>query len=745
MRAVVFTPYSISQLARFDISVEWFSEYFLPTDAVGLKRIVLDDIVYIIESSLEDDICPLVAINLETEYAVFSPSKDNALALERIRTVSDAQFSTSVKIPPPWRPYGEHSMLSIYAGTRFRGQGGRINFDLRPNGRNDLFAFAHTDEAINFASLSDMSALHKQIRNRFVDAILTTVPPADTNFRAGLELAEVLPQGFRPGASLQQWYDSMLTTEQRRFVDKEYDGPVRLRGVAGTGKTVSLAIKLLRDGNRFEAEKKRKRLCFVSHSAAATDLVRSMAENLDPMGLLYGNGKYCEIEIRTLYDLAQEFLGFELKKLQPLSLDGAEGRTLQKELIESALKEMWQSTIIQARFSDLSESIRVTWERAVNTGDGLLISELMNEFASVLDAENIRVGDSRGEKYITSSMKRPAWLMPLNTEQDRRFILEVHRRYRSTLREMNIISVDQMVADFNNFLDSNMWDQVRERSGYDALFIDELHLFNAMERQTLHKLMCRILEEENNRPVRPALFMAYDLKQSTSDSFTQYGEPTGSLFTISSGLQNSDLIQLDTVFRYTPQITDFLKDLDATFPAIDIPEEWEAYSGTTKLGDGPKPELCVYADDKAQLKTVMAAASELARTIRGGGRRVAVLCPSADVFDRYLPIVKGQFAGKVLPVIDRDPSELRHAGKRFIFSMPEYVAGLQFDTVFLIHADVSQAPVDAQIGIRRKFISNVYLGCSRAERNLYIASSQLKGGRSDIFKMALERGSLVEV
>ncbi|BBB70174.1 hypothetical protein UNDYM_5921 (plasmid) [Undibacterium sp. YM2] len=557
LKAIVFTPYSISQLTRFDISSDWFSEYFLPPNAVGLKRVAFDNIVYIIESSLEDDSGPLVAINLETEYSVFSPNKDNGLILERIRTVSDAQFSRSVKIPPPWRPYTEQSTLSVCAETRFQGLKSRINFHLRPNGRNDLFAFAYTDRAINFDDLPDMSTLHEQVRLKFTDAVLTPASPTDTKFRAGIELAEILPQGFRPGASLQQWYTSMLTSAQRSFVDKKYDGPVRLRGVAGTGKTISLAIKLLRDGNQFEAEKKNRRLCFLSHSSAAMDAVRSLAENLDPMGMLYGNSKYCHMEIRTLYDLAQEFLNFELRQLHPLSLDGTEGRKMQKELIDSALIEMWESNVIRSRFSDLSKSIRTNWENAVISKDGILISELMNEFANVLDIENIRAGDSKGEKYATSSLKRAAWLMPLNSEQDKRFVLDVHRRYRSLLRDMDIISTDQMIADFNNFLDSNTWDQIRDRSGYDALFVDELHLFNVMERQTFHKLMCRTLEEENDRPVRPALFMAYDLKQSTNDSFTQYDDSTGALFTKSSGLQNSDLIQLETVFRYTPRLSIF--------------------------------------------------------------------------------------------------------------------------------------------------------------------------------------------
>ena len=186
MKAVVFTPYSIGQLARFDISPEWFTNYFLPIDAIGLKEVVVDGIVYIIEASLDDDNCPLVAINLEAPDAIFESNKDNAALLERIRTVSDAQFSTSVKIPPPWRPYYEHNMLSIYAGTRFRGNGSRINFDVRPNGCNDLFVLAHTDEAVGFSCLQDMSDLHKQIRSRFTDAILDTAQPSNKNFRAGL-------------------------------------------------------------------------------------------------------------------------------------------------------------------------------------------------------------------------------------------------------------------------------------------------------------------------------------------------------------------------------------------------------------------------------------------------------------------------------------------------------------------------------------------------------------------------------
>ncbi len=111
-----------------------------------------------------------------------------------------------------------------------------------------------------------------------------------------------------------------------------------------------------------------------------------------------------------------------------------------------------------------------------------------------------------------------------------------------------------------------------------------------------------------------------------------------------------------------------------------------------------------------------------------------------------LKAISGQFAGKVLPITSREPvSELRHAGKRFIFSMPEYVAGLQFETVFLIHVDAREALADASMGARRQFISNVYLGSSWAEQTLRLSASASRGGASDILKLALDRNSLKEV
>lgn len=745
MKALVFTIPALFRLSQFSVSSDWFSRFGLPKDAPNLKRVAVGDVIYILEQDLTNDDVPIAVLNVDPEHGVFADEATRSTVLDRIIAVARSIYTDSVVIPTGWRRYKEGCLVSIQAPSREKKWRGRIHFDTRPNNSRDLFAFSRTPDIVAFDQLERFTNVYAAAREHFADAILSPVHDMPEDTRAGITLTQRLPQGFVQGATLEQWYKSKLTNEQRFFVDKPHDGPVRLRGAAGTGKTISLVVKFLRDATQAEKHTRPLKLGFLTHSSASVDLVNAIGESLDTFGLFYGQGEFVKLEVRTLYDLAHKHLNFAFDELEPLSLDGREGRRLQFELIEAVLKELRAAPIASLMFQDLTEEIAERWVAAVKGRDKAFIGEIMNEFASVLDAEGIRAGEEKGETYAKSASGRPSWLMSLPSEVDRRFILEIHRRYRRMLGDMNTLSVDQMVGDFNSFLNSNRWDRVRSREGYDALFVDELHLFTSVERQTLHKLIRKNVDEDG-KPKRPPIFMAYDLKQSPRDTFAQYSETDQSLFSASSGLQGSELVKLERVFRYTPQIAEFLTDLDATFPAIDIPGEWDAYSGKAELDDGGAPELVVYPDELSLFSTAFKAAESVARSIEGGGRRVAVLCASEEQFDVYLKAASGQFAGRHVPITSRElSSELRHAGKRFILSMPEYVAGLQFHTVFLIHVDAAEAPADAGDGVRRRFISNVYLGSSRAEQTLQLSACLTRGGKSDILDMALQRGSLREI
>ena len=75
--------------------------------------------------------------------------------------------------------------------------------------------------------------------------------------------------------------------------------------------------------------------------------------------------------------------------------------------------------------------------------------------------------------------------------------------------------------------------------------------------------------------------------------------------------------------------------------------------------------------------------------------------------------------------------------------MPDFVAGIQFDTVFLIEVndgEVEDGPYST--GALRRFVSIVYLGASRAEQVLEIYSSDERGGPSRVLRHAINNGAL---
>jgi len=743
-RAIAFDLKSFFAISHCEIDGEWFSEYGLPAGLTSIKRLLHDDVLYFVDKLLESDDCPIVVIDLTGDYPVFRGDEIDRYALDRIATVVRSFYTNSVSIPYSWHPHNEGSLQSIYAAPKSVGGGARVHFDSDPAGNRDLLFFARTDKVIRFSSLPRPDDIYLASRAGVAAVIASKVannlPGVPTT---GIFLSQRLPQGFVHGATLKEWYTTKLTDEQRSFVDKPYHGPVRLRGAAGTGKTVSLVIKFLIDGCKFEQGGEDKRFCFLTHSASTVDLVSGICDVLDPMGLILGQGKHVALQVRTLYDLAFEYLRFDLDHLSPLSLDGREGRQLQAELIRGVLREML-SDFAKARYSDISKHLHNAWQGTDKSLHERFVQELMNEFASVLDADSVWAGTDKGEKYAKGQFGyRPTWLMDLPTERDRRFVLEVHRRYRAMLSQMDSLSVDQMVADFNSFLDHNTWSVVKKTKGFDAVFVDELHLFTSIERQVLHKLI-RGAQGADGALGRPPIFMAYDIKQSPRDTFTEASETSAALFSASTQLQNSDLVQLSKVFRYTPQIAEFLYDLDATFPAIDLAGEWEKFAAIAEVDEGERPTLTVYKDQAALLASVFDAAMKQARKL--GGRRVAVLCLNESIFDQYTEITKKRFEKKLIYISSREPHiDLRHGGKKAIFSMPEYVAGLQFEVVFLIHVDAEDAPKSMTVGENRRLISSLYLGASRAERELLLSCCEARGGPAPVLELALARKTLLGV
>ncbi|KVE11156.1 hypothetical protein WI92_19160 [Burkholderia vietnamiensis] len=639
-------------------------------------------------------------------------------------------FDRSIAIPVQWQPYHSGSRLSIFAQAARDAQQ-RVYFDQSPDGTGNLYAFAVTSSPEDLDGVQEDNALYRRAIEGTCDAILADPPAVPPVGNFGVLLSEPLGVRLASTGTLQEWYEQRLNPEQLAFVDRPHDRPVRLRGAAGTGKTQAMVVKCLRD--LYADADSDKTFAFLTHSSAlAHTAVRGMLHALDPTerwtSLRTPSGQP-RLWIGTIYELAQEKLGYEKKGLRPLSLDGRDGREYQRILIEQAIEQVVKDPRIVL---DLFPGCPDFQKRLTNRGeDASLIDELMNEFACVLDLEAIKKDTHEANRYARAS--REPWQMVLPSEAHRRVVLEIHDIYRGLLRAAKMLGMDQMIADFGGYLGTHEWGALRERDGFDLVFVDEYHYFTRAEAMLLHNLFKTRAQVGGRWP----LLMAYDIKQGTNDvafsgGMEKFRNP---------GVGESVLTELKQVYRSTPQITAFLRDLDASFPAMDLEGEYATYVAESQQDDGETPTLTVYETDISLVDSVFEQATRLARDIDGGGSQVAVLCLNEALFDKIQ--LAGRVREKFVPITTReDLKELRYAKSKCVFSMPEFVAGLQFHTVFLIHADSADYDEDQGQGTRRRYVSRVYLGASRAARNILLSSSKEHGGPSHLLAAPLANSTL---
>jgi len=506
--AVVIDQKAISILDRGFVEDAWLQKFEVPQNTDGLRRVQSNDIVYLLSENADLGDGYLI-INTSIFGAAAGIAKPRA-TFERVIRVALRHFDRNIAIPIQWQTYHLGSRLSVYAQSSREGRQ-RVYFDQAPDEQSNLYAFAVTVNPEDLDRVPEDHALFNRAMAGVYDALLEEPPIAPQVGSFGVLLSTPLGVYLASSGTLQEWYEQRLNREQRKFVDQSHDGPVRLRGAAGTGKTQSMVVKCLRD--LYADPESEKTFAFLTHSSAlAHSVVRGMLHALDPTerwtSLKTPSGQP-RLWIGTIYELAQEKLGYEKKGLMPLSLDGRDGREYQRMLIGQAIDKVIQDPRIVL---DLFPGCRDFEKRLRNyPDDGSLIDELMNEFACVLDLEAIKKDTQEANRYARGS--RESWQMVLPNEAHRRVVLEIHDIYRAQLRAEKMLGLDQMVADFARYLGTHEWGALCERDGFDLVFVDEYHYFTRAEAMLLHNLF-KVRAQVNGRC---PLLMAYDIKQGPND------------------------------------------------------------------------------------------------------------------------------------------------------------------------------------------------------------------------------------
>ncbi len=650
-------------------------------------------------------------------------------AFNRVLRIFQSIGDRSTTIPSLWRPYNYDSFISIQATTRLSGAE-RMLIDRRRTG--SIFAVCYGILAANvdfpavMPELAHISGAMAQLKKLTVKA-LSEAAQHHPDGEFDLD-ANNLVLGL--GDNLQTWYESKLTAKQRDFVDAPLSKSLRVRGPAGSGKTIAMVVKVLRLVEADRQAKRVRRYAFLTHSQSTVDLVQSMIRTmLSNMELnALNDGSSDVLRLGTLYSYAFDTLGTELRGVTPLSLDGRQGRQMQAEMLHSVMRAYAASDWIARRGGCSADFVeRLEDAAASDEKESGFILELLNEFACVIEAEGIIKSPARRSDYVSKSSREP-WRLTLATQDERRTVLDLHREFRAQMRQSECISVDQLVSDFERFLGSNAWELTRASSGFDAIFIDELHLLNRLERMM-------VLSLTKDAESKPVVVMAEDVKQDARR--------------LSFGLRNwqgqfeqVENFEFTDVFRYTPQINAFLRSIDDFAPTLHLDEDWPQYGQVSRLPDGPRPMAATFASAKEQYEAVFKNAASCARK-KKNGRLVAVLGCDYENFKLYLQA--GQHKSQFIAVESRDDiASIPNRGLKFVFSMPEFVAGLQFEDVYLLDVNNALFTDGEAAGVqdKRRALSTIYLGASRAMRTLHLSSLTTSGGPPACINHAVEAGTV---
>ncbi|MDF2776541.1 MAG: uvrD/REP helicase N-terminal domain protein [Enterobacteriaceae bacterium] len=739
--ALVIEEFAINiLLADFDLPANWSSKFdptFLP-DSISWYYNQEINVLYLFSKHASEN-SKLLVIDTSTSglfERINKKTKNDAFY--RILRVGNLSISPGkIMVPTKWAPYHSGSLLSIQSSHSFNNDKGRIFFDLNPNESNHTYAYGFDSNKKDITLVNSNKLIFAKALNAYEDALLALLTKDvnnGDNIGNGKIVLPPLQDKLTLGLNLTEWLDAKLTIEQKDFVFSEIDKSIRLVGAAGTGKTLSLVVKCLYEFKKRCNQNQSVNFLFLTHN---TSTVENVSQSLDIMDneLLRSKNPSSRLTICTLQELANEAIKYSLNDLQPLSMDGYQSRLLQIEVIESIIKEFKVSDWITFK-GKCSETFACYIDSESSSSEFRTFAvALMNEFACVLEAEGVRRSLERKNKYLTEQRKQ--WMMKLDSKSEREVILHLYDKFRNLLREMNVISADQMISDYLGYLDSNAWDNLRSKHGYDLIFVDELHLFNRQERMTFHNLM-------KDGDSIPKIIMAYDTKQSTYDTFCVDLNPNTNIAN-SLGLGQTKKFKLEKSFRYTQPIAKVLEWIDNAFPALGIEDElgddWNRIIIKADHKNGEKPKLIISENTRCIFDYVFPAAERKAKTL-SAANKVAILCASEELFLKYADAAKYQELFTIIS--DREQiSSINNNKKKFILSMPEYVAGTQFDTVYLIEVNKEEVPEgNYHSSAMRKFISNIYVGASRAENTLHIFSNAERGGPSTALKYAIEHGAL---
>jgi superfamily I DNA/RNA helicase len=534
--------------------------------------------------------------------------------------------------------------------------------------------------------------------------------------------------------SYDQWLHQ-LTEKQRSFVTSGLKGPGRIEGGAGTGKTLCLMLKSVTELQKAEAEGRPHHAVFVTHSEATKRSILEYLSVIDP-------NEYCKrdrtlervsLKVCTLSELCAEQLAHQISEAEFIDRDALESKDTQllyiNEAFQEAMKDDYSS---HERF--VSEDLR-TFLR--NTDDWAVSEMLQHEFSVLIKG---RAGDN-----LDAYKKCPPLLygIPTKWEADKGFIYSIFLRYQEKLGQAAQFDTDDVVLTAIAQLDTPIWRRRRVRHGYDAIFIDETHLFNINELHIFHFFT----RSETSYPITYSM----DRSQSVGDRGWTSNELSEAVI---SDLPPLEPQKLQTVFRSSPYIVDLAHSIVASGAMLFVNFENPLISSSSGFTEAEErksapPTYFELPNDESIIEAAFKHAERMQRELECKKGNILIVA-----FDRKLMDALQKYGNeKNKPVTllkkrgDVEAVESAEASGHFVIGHADFVGGLEFFGVVMIGVDKGRIPAVTGDGTTRNFLSyaahnRLYVAITRARYRIEILGDKSRGP-SDLLKHALKETILL--
>ncbi|NTC83379.1 UvrD-helicase domain-containing protein [Agrobacterium tumefaciens] len=512
---------------------------------------------------------------------------------------------------------------------------------------------------------------------------------------------------------IHQSYDTwlkLITESQQRVIFGSLDHPVRIEGPAGTGKTLTLVLRAIRALKEAEASGNDLQAIFFTHSDATRRSISTVVTAMAGEELISHQPRKNRLRIETLQSYCADLLQNEIASTEFVDMDAYDAKQLQLMYIESAIAEVEPEFSTYEKF--MSGEFLDYWKSEAPEVKNYLVQ---HEIALVIK------GRASEKLDVYKKIGRVKNGLPINSEGDKAFLWCIFESYRRQLVTGAQFDTDDVAISAVSQLSAPIWRRRRSREGYDAIFVDETHLFNMNELSVFHHLS----RNEQTFPISYAV----DRSQAIGDRGWSEDIDITSLIPDETGRSVEQSVSVKGIFRCSPDIvnlafsitssgatlfSNFEDPMNLSYSQMSFAEEKRARF----------PEFRLFASDELMLEEAFKIV-EASREDQSSSQATAAIITLSD---ELLHSLAGyaEKTGRRFEIIKSrgDAEAVRKAvsDSKFVISLADYVGGLEFDEVVLVGIDAGRVP---PTDLSTQAQSKAYLNFA-AHNRLYVAVTRAR-------------------